>query len=135
MSEQETIAEQFPWAIAGVEAVIFETGSWGYTNVTKVKITKVSKTRITLEGGRAFYIPKWSHKSELKEMGRDRYRSGTLIATDDPRIAAAEEVQRKEQIRLDARKAAEKYVGDSHSEEKARAAITALQAFLKEWVA
>lgn len=131
MTEQ-TIAAQFPWAVVGAEAVIFEQDHWGHTGITKAKISRVGKTRITLEGGRQFHVPKW--RDELREWGRDVYRSPTLIPVDDPRIAEAAETHRKEQIRLKARDAADRYRQDSHSEEKARAAIAALQAFLEAWV-
>lgn len=131
-TEKQTIAEQFPWATVGADVVIFEEGSWGYTNVTPAKIAKVSATRVTLEGGRVFYVPKYSQ--DLKELGRETYRSPDLLPLDDPRIAEVKETQRKEQIRLNARDAAKQYARDSHSEEKARAAIKALEAFLEAWV-
>lgn len=134
MSEKQTIVEQFPWAIEGSAAAIMEKARWDtYATVTEVKITRVSKTRITLEGGRQFYVGRYQ-RDALVEWGRESYRSGTLVPVDDPRIAQAKETQRKEQIRLDARKAAEQYAKDSHSEESARAAIEALQTFLQAWV-
>ena len=130
-TEPHTLTAKFPWAVVGADVVIFERGSWGYNNTTPAKISRVTTTRITLEGGRIFYVPKW--RDELKEWGRDVYRSPELIPVDDPRIAKAEETQRKEQIRAKARKAAQEYAAASDSEEKARAAIEALQAFLGAW--
>lgn len=128
MSEQ-TITEQFPWATVGARAVIYETGSWGYVNLSQAKIAKVSKSRITLENGRVFYVPK--HLKTLSELGRENYRSPELIAPDDPRIAAAEEAQRLQNLKNKAKDACKAWTNYSDDVSKAETAVKALQAFIE----
>jgi len=128
MTEQ-TIGEQFPWAIVGAEAVIYEQGSWGYVTTTRAKITRVSTARITLEGGRTFYVPKY--RNTLSEWGRDVYRSPELIAPGDPRVTEAVEAQRKQKIRSEAMSAVKKWLNSSSDVDTAQAAVTAIQAFIE----
>lgn len=125
--ETKTVAEQFPWAVAGAKAFIYEQGSWGYRNLTSATIKSVTKARINLEGGRSFYVPK--HRTELKELGRDYYRSPSLIPTDDPAVEETRAAIAKQKVENAARTATEGFTR-SRSVENAHKAVAALLDFI-----
>jgi hypothetical protein len=126
--ETKTIAEQFPWAEAGADAYVYEQGSWGYRSLTPAKIKSVTKARINLEGGRSFYVPKYA--TELKEVGRDRYRSPSLIPVDDPAVEETRVALAKQKVKNEANAAVAAY-SRSNSVENAQAAVAALTAFIE----
>lgn len=126
--ENKTIVEQFPWAVVGAKAVIYERGSGGYRSIKPANITRVTNTRITLDGGRTFYLRKYA--DTLCELGVDVYRSATLIPTDDPRVEEARQVIQKQRIDNAAQTAADNF-NKSRTVDNAQAAITALKAFIE----
>jgi len=127
--ETKTIAEQFPWAVVGAEAYTYQASGWGVSELRKVTITKVTKSRITTGDTRTFYVRKYG--TELTELGREYYRSPVLIAVDDPRVAEARVEARKRKIADDARSTTDAF-NRSRTVENAQAAVAALTAFIED---
>ena len=96
--ETKTITEQFPWAVEGAEAYIYQFSGWGVPECRKVTVEKVTKARITVTGGRVFYTRKYG--TNLRELGKDWYHSPELIAADDPRVESAKVALRQANSRV-----------------------------------
>lgn len=112
------------WIKPGGRAVVFYAGSSAWKtpgSVKWVQIQRLTQTQIVLVGGRRF------RKEDLREVGVDFYRSGSLIPPDDPRIAEAAEQTRLNKSRTDALTAVDEWrKGAGGPAEKARAAAVAL---------
>jgi len=126
--ETKTISEQFPWAKPGAEAYIYNRNGWGVTELRKVQITKVTKSRVTTTGDRVFYVRK--HGNTLTVLGLEHYRSPDLIAADDPRVAEAKAEALKQKIDNAARAAADDF-HKSRTVDNAHKAVAALLDFIK----
>jgi len=126
--ETQTITEQFPWAVAGAEAYVYNRNGWGVTELRKVQITKVTKSRVTTTGDRVFYVRKYGNT--LTALGMEYHRSPDLIAVDDPRVAEAKAEALKQKIDNAARAAADDF-NKSRTVDNAHKAVAALLDFIK----
>jgi hypothetical protein len=128
----QTITEQFPWAVPGTDAYIYQPDSWGPGELRAVKIERATKSRVTVRQGssdytRQFYAPKYGRA--LIEHGADRYRSAELIAADDRRVPETLAAQKLRDAERGATAACNGFA-KSRTVEAAQAAIEKLQAWV-----
>lgn len=127
--------EEMGWVKPDTEAYILRTAGYGtVTQLRKVRIEKVTKSRITVRDGgqttRQFYLPK--HTPELREYGVNYYTAPKLISTEDPRVPGILEGERQWRIKREAKKAAEEF-SKFPDVEKAEAATAALAEYIAEF--
>lgn len=135
MKDNASLAERFDWLKVGAEAYIYRRGGWGPGSLDKVKITKVTKTRVTVsatnyEGNfRSFYARKYS--KDLVEYGNtDYYRAATIVATDDPIVEETRKAIKQSNVRIAAMNAISVFV-KAHSVDAARESIAALEEYIE----
>jgi hypothetical protein len=136
--DNASLAERFDWLKVGAEAYIYRHGGWGPGSLTKVTITKITKTRAftsekNYEGSfRSFYARKYSNNL-IEHGSSDHYRAApTLLAADDPIVAETREAIKKNNVRVRALNAVDGF-GKTKSVDAARDAIAALEKYIEEF--
>ena len=94
---------------AGDCAALYRAGSWGLPSVHRVTIDRVTATQYVLSNGDRY------RKSDLREVGTDRYYSPELVALDDPRLASAAKAQERQRLVNAVSAASDKWARDRRS--------------------
>lgn len=135
MKDNASLAERFDWLEVGAEGFIYQHGGWGPGRLTKVKITKVTKTRATVsdtnyDGSfKSFYARKYG--KDLIEYGStDYYRAAKLVASDDPLVEETRKAIQLNNVKVGAVSAVDAF-RKAHSVEAAREAVAALETYIE----